>query len=158
MWLLIVQELTYVTQSVFTMNIVIGYEYSYPVTGAQDVSLNFALVPTWGIPPPPLLLDLPPTNLASQLPHWLCMDNQWTKTLDYKTDLAVVVCTQVHALVLLTHTQGVEGARFSSNYICSLSYANTTDEPYLTLHWLVLITLTHKHSSPLACIPTHRCV
>ena len=63
MWLLIIQELTYLMQSVFTMNIVIGYEYSYPVTGAQDVSLNFALVPMWGIP---LLLDLPPTNLASQ--------------------------------------------------------------------------------------------
>lgn len=117
MWLLIIQELTYVMQSVFTMNIVIGYEYSYPVTGAQDVSLNFALVPTWGIPPP-LLLDLPPANLASQLPHWLCMDNQWTKTLDYKTRPSCCgAYTGTCPRVTHTHTRGWRGKVFFQLYM-----------------------------------------
>ena len=117
MWLLIITNLCYA--------ISIHYEYSYrlwiqlpcdlwPVTGRQDVSLNFALVPTVGNSPPP-------SRPAANWPRQPCkhpgtsIDCVWTtsepKLLITRPDLLWCICKYMSLCYSHTH-KGLKGQGF----------------------------------------------
>lgn len=158
MWLLIITNLCYA--------ISIHYEYSYrlwmqlpcdlwPVTGRQDVSLNFALVPMVGNSPPP-------SRPAANWPRQPCkhpgtsIDCVWT-TSEPKLLITRQTCCGAYAstcpCVTHTHTRGWRGKVFFQLYFLELCKHSRW-----TVSYTSLAGTHHVYTqTPLACIPTRRC-